>query len=122
MEKKHKKENVSIAQALRKNMTPEERRLWYEYLRTYPIRFKRQTAIGKYIVDFYCPVAKVAVELDGRQHYTEVGRSKDAERAAYLKEECGIRVIRFKNYQIRENFSGVCEQIDFIVKTYTTEL
>ena len=115
---KHKKENVPLAQTLRKNMTPEERRLWYDFLKDYPIRFKRQAAIGPYIVDFYCPSAKVVVELDGRQHYTEQGRARDEERTKHLKEQCGIHVIRFKNYQLRDRFSFVCEQIELTVKTY----
>ncbi|MBP3300684.1 MAG: endonuclease domain-containing protein [Clostridia bacterium] len=114
----HKKENVPLAQTLRKRMTPEERRMWYDFLKDYPIRFKRQVAIGPYIVDFYCPTVKLVIELDGRQHYTEEGRKNDAERTAYLKENCGIHVIRFKNYQIRDRFSSVCEQIELTVNTY----
>ena len=114
----HNSSLTSKAQALRKNMTKEERRLWYEYLRTYPCRFRRQVAFGKYILDFYCAAAKLIVELDGSQHYEEEAREKDQQRTAYL-EQCGLYVFRVANNQIKESFDAVCEAIDLIVKVRT---
>ena len=57
------------AQRLRKNMTPQERHLWYDFLSTYPVRFRRQRTVGPYIVDFYCAAASLVVEIDGSQHF-----------------------------------------------------
>ena len=99
------------ARVLRKEMTREERHLWYDYLRTAPARFIRQHPIGSYILDFYCPSLKLAIELDGSQHYEETGREYDTRRTAALAEK-GISVIRFPNNAIWDNFRGVCEQID----------
>ena len=96
MQRKHNKEIVSTAKMLRKNMTKEEKHLWYDFLRTYPVRFLRQKVIGKYIVDFYCAKAKLVVELDGSGHFTEEGKQYDAERTAFL-EEYGLTVLRISN-------------------------
>ena len=76
----HNSKLTSRAQELRKNMTKEERKLWYEYLRNYPYRFRRQVAFGNYILDFYCASAKLAVDLDGSQHYESAGQQYDRER------------------------------------------
>ena len=78
MDYKHNKEIIPLAKALRKNMTKEEKHLWYDYLREYPIRFIRQKVIGKYIFYFYCAKAKLVIELDGSQHYDDKGIEKDA--------------------------------------------
>ena len=86
MDYKHNKEIVPIAKTLRKNMTKEEKHLWYDYLREYPIRFIRQKTIGKYIVDFYCAKAKLVIEVDGSQHYEDKGIEKDALRTEFLKQ------------------------------------
>ena len=102
---------VRNAKLLRKNMTKEERHLWYDFLRDYPLRFMRQRPIDRYIVDFYCAKAKLAVELDGEQHYEEEAMKKDAERDHVLA-EYGIHVLRISNAEIRRNFTGVCEQIN----------
>ena len=99
---------------LRKNMTPEERHLWYDFLKTYPIRFNRQKIIGKYIVDFYSAKAKLIIELDGSQHYEKRGIDKDVERTKFL-EQYGF-IIRIPNNEIKQNFRGVCEYIDLCVK------
>lgn len=96
-------------------MTREECRLWYDFLRTYPIRFTRQKVLGKYIADFYCAKAKIVIELDGSQHYEEANALYDAERTAFLS-EYGLQVIRIPNKEIRMNFYGVCEYIDSVVK------
>ncbi len=115
MQRKHNKRIVPAAKMLRKNMTKEENHLWYDYLRTYPVRFLRQRVIGQYIVDFYCAAAKLVVELDGSGHYTENGKKHDEERTAFL-EGYGLKVIRITNTEIHKNFRGVCEYIDDLVK------
>ena len=102
------------AQNLRKNMTKEERRLWYECLRQYPHRFRRQVTFGHYILDFYCAAAKLAIELDGSQHYEPEGQQYDANRDAWL-ESNGIQVLRFSNTDILRNLTGVCQMIDMTV-------
>lgn len=115
MDKKHNKSLVATAKLLRKNMTRQERHLWYDFLRTYPVRFLRQKPIGHYIVDFYCAEAKLVIELDGGQHYESSNREKDATRTAYL-EQYGIQVLRIPNDQVEHRFRDVCEHIDRIVK------
>ena len=100
---------------LRKNMTPEERHLWYDFLKTYPIRFNRQKIIGKYIVDFYSAKAKLIIELDGSQHYEDSGIKRDTERTNFL-EQYGFNIIRIPNNEIKQNFRGVFEYIDLCVK------
>ena len=112
---KHNKALVSNAKALRKNMTKEEKHLWYDFLRTYPIRFLRQKILGKYIADFYCAEAKLVIELDGSGHYTPETKTYDAERTEFLS-EYGLLVIRVLNREVTNNFYGVCEYIDKIVK------
>ncbi len=115
MESKHNKNLVPIAKNLRKNMTKEERHLWYEFLRNYPVRFSRQKILGKYIVDFYCAKAKLVLELDGSQHYEEKGIKEDTQRTEFLK-DYGLMVIRIPNNEVNHNFYGVCEYIDSVVK------
>ena len=92
-------------------MTPEERKLWYEYLRTYPLRIMRQRPIDRYIADFYCAKAKLVIELDGSQHFEPEGSSYDLVRDSDLNRR-GIRVIRIPNNEVKQNFRGVCEYID----------
>ena len=99
------------AQELRKNMTLEERILWYQYLRSYPVQWNRQKVIGSYIVDFYCKRAKLVVELDGSQHYEESGREYDARRTQFLNAQ-GLKVLRFTNTEVKTNLPGVCQVID----------
>ncbi len=96
-------------------MTKEERHLWYDFLRSYPVRFSRQKVLGKYIVDFYSAEAKLVIELDGSQHFDEFAIKKDDERTSFL-ESYGLNVIRIPNNEINENFYEVCEYIDFVVK------
>ena len=121
MDYKHNKALVSNAKNLRKNMTKEERHLWYDFLRSYPVKFLRQKILGKYIVDFYCAEAKLIVELDGSQHYEEKEMKYDTERTNYL-EQYGIRVLRIPNNEVSRNFSGVCEYIDLAVKQSLSQL
>lgn len=96
-------------------MTKEERRLWHDFLRTYPVRFLRQKILGAYIVDFYCAKAKLVIELDGSQHYTAEQISYDRGRTAFLS-EYGLEVLRIPNTEVNRNFRGVCEWIDLHVK------
>ena len=115
LDRKHNKEIVPVAKMLRKNMTKEENHLWYDFLKTYPVRFSRQKVLGKYVADFYSASAKIIVELDGSQHYESVSMKKDEERTKYL-EEYGLKIIRIPNNEVNQNFRGVCEYIDKIVK------
>ena len=98
------------ARALRRDMTPQERHLWYDFLREYPVKFYKQRIIGSFIVDFYCASAKLVIELDGSQHYEDQGLAYDAERTAYL-EALGLKVLRFSNSDINQCFKSVCEAI-----------
>ena len=95
-------------------MTEEERKLWYTFLRDFPIRFLRQKVIDGYIVDFYCSKAKLVIELDGAQHYEENEEIKDRIRDKHLTER-GLQVLRFSNYDFHKNFKGICEYIHKIV-------
>ena len=115
MQSKHNKQLVPLARALRKNMTKEERRLWYDFLRDYPVRFSRQKVLGRYIADFYSAEAKLIIQLDGSQHYEDENIRKDARRTEFL-EAYGLRIIRVANNEITENFDGVCDYIDAVVR------
>ena len=98
------------AKSLRKEMTKEERHLWYDFLKQLPITIHRQKVIGNYIVDFYIASFKLAIELDGSQHFEDDGKSQDFRRDSDLK-ELGITVLRYSNLDINQNFRGVCEDI-----------
>ena len=113
MQSKHNQQLVPFAKQLRKEMTKEERHLWYDFLRSYPVRFSRQKVLGKYIADFYSAEAKLVIELDGSQHYEDINAEKDAERTAFL-EGYGLTVIRLPNNEVMRNFSGICEYIDAV--------
>ena len=115
MQSKHNKQLVPFAKQLRKEMTKEERHLWYDFLRTYPVRFSRQKVLGKYIADFYSAQAKLVIELDGSQHYEDENKEKDIERATFL-EGYGLKILRIPNNEVTRNFRGVCEYIDNICK------
>ena len=121
MQYKHNKDLVVFAKELRKNMTKEERHLWYDFLKMYPVRFLRQKVLGRYIVDFYCAKAQLVIELDGSQHFEESAYVKDRARTEFLR-EYGITVIRIPNNEIKQNFSGVCEYIDIQVKQSLSQL
>ena len=112
---KYNSDLIPNAKDLRKNMTKEERHLWYDFLRTYPVKFVRQKVLGKYIADFYCAAVNLVIELDGSQHYKESGLKYDAVRTEFLQ-EFGIQVIRIPNNIVNSNFSGVCEYIDAFIK------
>ena len=115
MQRKYNKNLIPLAKTLRKEMTKEENRLWYDFLRTYPIRFSRQKVLGKYIADFYSAKAKLIIELDGSEHYTEEGLLYDEKRTDFL-EQYNLSVIRIPNTEIHKNFIGVCLYIDWVVK------
>lgn len=100
-----------FAKNLRKSMTPQERKLWYDYLRYYPVKIYRQRPIDNYIADFYCSKAKLVIEIDGAQHYTEKGIEYDSIRTDILN-LYGLTVIRFTNSEIDLNFKKVCSIID----------
>lgn len=115
MQSKHNRQLVLLAKQLRREMTKEERHLWYDFLRSYPVRFSRQKVLGKYIADFYSTEAKLVIELDGSQHYEPVNTQNDEERTEFLK-GYGLKVIRIPNNEVARNFRGVCEYIDAAVK------
>ena len=109
------KKLLSNARVLRKEMTKQERHLWYDFLRNYPVKFYKQRIIGQYIVDFYCAGAKLVIELDGSQHYTDQGISSDEKRTQCLQKH-GLLVLRFSNLDIDTNYIGVCTVIDDTIK------
>lgn len=98
------------AKLLRKKQTQEERKLWYEFLRDLPIPFKRQKPIGNYILDFYCASKKIAIEIDGSQHFEKDVMEYDSARTRYLN-SFGITVLRYTNSDINCRFDAVCEDI-----------
>ena len=121
MQRKHNSQLVPFAKQLRKEMTREERHLWYDFLRDYPIRFSRQKVLGRYIADFYCAKAKLVIELDGSQHYEDSGIRTDAERTAFL-EAYGLKVIRIANCDVNRNFQSACMYIDEMVRQSLSQL
>ena len=95
---------------MRRNPTPAEKKLWEEYLKTFPHRVLRQRPIEHFIVDFYCAALRLVIEVDGAVHLSESAQSYDAERTNEL-EKYGLQVIRFTNEQVMSNFDRVCQQI-----------
>ena len=106
---------IPRAKELRKGATKQENHLWYDFLRSYPVRFQRQKAIDHFIADFYCHVARLVVEVDGSQHYDEQGLARDKERTAILS-EYGVEVLRFSNTEVENDFRRVCTVIDSAVQ------
>lgn len=98
------------AKNLRKNMTKEERHLWYDFLKTLPVTVNRQKVIGRYIVDFYIASSKIVIELDGSGHYEDSGIKNDAKRDEFLN-SLGIKVLRYSNLDINQKFGNVCHDI-----------
>ena len=115
MERKHNKKLTVNARELRTNMTREERHLWYDFLKNYPVRFLRQKVIDNYIVDFYCHSARLIIELDGSQHFEEKEILRDTIRTQKI-EKRNLTVIRIPNNQIFKNFDGVCKYIDETIR------
>ena len=108
--KAYNKDLVRNAQALRKNMTPEEKHLWYDFLKRLPMKAHRQYNIGNYIVDFYIPQKQLVIEVDGIQHLMEEHQEKDQTRDEFLEGQ-GLRVLRIPNESIRKSFTDVCQII-----------
>jgi very-short-patch-repair endonuclease len=98
------------AQTLRRDPTVAERKLWYEFLRELPEKFTRQKPLGKYVADFYCSRHRLVIEVDGDSHYTNKAQTYDAARTSVLESE-GIRVLRFTNPDVMQNFEAVCAAI-----------
>ena len=109
---------LSNARSLRKSMTKQEKHLWYDCLRDYPVKIYRQRIVGPYIADFYCHQAHLVIELDGSQHYDDEGLDYDAQRTAYM-ESLGLKVLRFLNQDVDRNFEGVCMAIDAEIRERT---
>ena len=110
MNKTNNSKLTDNAQSLRKNMTKEERHLWYDFLKTLSVTVNRQKIIGNYIVDFYIASSKIVIELDGSQHYEDKGIENDTKRDAFLN-SLGIKVLRYSNLDINQRFESVCEDI-----------
>ena len=115
MPRKHNPSLTPRAKELRKSMTEQEKKLWYFFLRHYPVRILRQKVIDNFIVDFYCSQAKLVIEIDGSQHFEEAGMAYDNERTAVLN-GYNLDVIRFTNYEVNTQFKEVCEKIDYEIK------
>ena len=116
MKELHNAKLTERAKELRRNATKQENHLWYDYLSKYPIRFRRQVTMQKYIVDFFCAKAKLIIELDGSQHYTPEGVAYDAERTAFLH-ALGYDILRFSNDEVDRFFDAVCASIDNAVRS-----
>ena len=106
---------LETARHLRREMTPQERKLWYLFLRKYPVKIYKQRIISRFIVDFYCASAKLVIEVDGSQHYEAQGVAYDTERSAVMTAH-GLEVLRFSNRDVDKNFQSVCEQIDLTIQ------
>ena len=106
----YNKNLVSNAKTLRKNMTPEEKHLWYDFLKKLPFTVRRQHNIENYIVDFYIAEKKIVIEIDGIQHCSPEHKAADAERDAVLS-TWNISVLRYQNRDINSNFSAVVDDI-----------
>ena len=120
MSLEYNEKNIILAKNLRKNATPQENHLWYDFLSKYKVRFQRQKAIDNFIADFYCSKARLVIEIDGSQHYTEEGIQRDEFRTEIL-EGYDLKIIRFSNHQINANFQGVCQYINIVVKATLEE-
>ena len=115
MNYQHNPKLTENAKELRKNMTKEEKHLWYDFLKGYPVRFLRQKIIDDYIADFYCHRARLVIELDGSQHYTKDGLLNDKIRTEHI-EKRDLTVFRIPNGEINHNFEGICRFIDEFVQ------
>jgi very-short-patch-repair endonuclease len=105
---------IPRAREMRQNLTRAEARLWFGFLRDFEPRVRRQRPFGSYIVDFYCAKRKTVVEVDGESHFTDAGVAYDAERTVFL-EALGLKIVRFTNAQVFENFEGVCEALRVVL-------
>ena len=112
---------LNVAKILRRNMTRQEKHLWYDFLRQYPLKIYKQRIIDQYIADFYCHSARMVIELDGSQHYTNQGKAQDETRTKVF-EGYGIYVLRFSNKDVDDNFEGVCQMIDIVIRERINQL
>ena len=120
MSLEYNKNNIVLSKNLRANATKQENHLWYDFLSGHNLRFQRQKAINNFIADFYCHKARLIIEIDGSQHFTENGKNHDNFRTEIL-ENLGLTVIRFTNEQIDKNFEGVCLYIDKVISDYLSQ-
>ena len=118
---KRNKNLLESSRILRKDMTRHEKHLWYDFLRNYPMHIYKQRIIENYIVDFYCPAAKLIIELDGSQHYTKSGMEYDEVRTEIL-EIYNLKVLRIPNIDVDTNFYGICQMIDEEIKNRINSL
>ena len=109
------------AKELRRKMTPQERKLWHRFLKDCSIKIYKQRVIKFFVVDFYCAEARLVIELDGSQHYTEQGKEYDEQRTAIL-EQYGVQVLRFTNLDVDRHLDAVCAQIDSTIERRVAEL
>ena len=107
---KYNKSLVANARTLRKNMTKEEKHLWYDFLKRLPFTVNRQKNIGDFIVDFFIAEKRVVIEIDGAQHFEPNNKNADKRRDDELL-KLGITVLRYSNYEINKNFEAVCNDI-----------
>jgi len=121
MSLEYDKKLIPLAKSLRKRATPQEKHLWYDFLRSYSVRFQRQKTIGQFIADFYCEKARLIIELDGSQHYSPEAMQHDADRTAAL-ETLQLEVLRFTNADVDRHFPAVCGMIDATVNTRILQL
>ena len=108
------KKVVLVSKMLRRNMTKEEKHLWYDFLKLLPVTVNRQKVIDRYVVDFYIASAKLVIELDGSQHFENDHKKADEERDERLS-QMGIKVLRYTNQEINQNFEAVCREICFFL-------
>ena len=104
------------ARELRREMTPQEKKLWYQFLRHYPVKIYKQRIIESFIADFYCSRAQLVIELDGAQHTTEQGLLYDRERSSVFS-QYGLEVLRFSNHEVDFQFEAVCERIHQVIQS-----
>ena len=114
-------ELLNVARILRRNMTPQENHLWYDFLKTYPVKIYKQRIVDNFIVDFYCHQALLVIEIDGSQHYTTSGKAYDGERTRILQ-KYGLQVLRFSNREVDKNFNRVCDKIDRVIQERIRDL
>ena len=105
---------IERAQTMRREMTAAERRLWYDCLRHLPVKFRRQRPVGRFIVDFYAPSAKLVIEVDGDSHFDDQGIAYDRERTAFLQ-GLGMTVVRFTNDEVLQQLDGVYLRIQEVL-------
>lgn len=111
---RYRRNLTARARNLRSDPTPAERKLWFEFLSSHPIKFTRQKPLGRYIADFYCAKLQLVIELDGDTHFTDRGEGYDRRRTASLESE-RIRVLRFTNKEVMEQFEAVCQRIEEVL-------